>query len=334
MTAGLQIVLPGLFDLPLHELEPGFADRQLPRLNRLLGQATPRANRDYTIDAILRSALELPAADAPAALPIAQAFADDDAQPGRLMLVEAIHLQADLHSAIAVPIPPNAENLEHIDIIINDLRDLFNVDFDITAIALGRYLLRLRAFEPPTHYPHPLSVLGKSINPFIEQSRAVLPWYQLLNEIQMFMHQHPLNQQRLQQGQPSINSLWAWGAGAPPALARRPAWFCDDPLLNRFATSAGLRVEPCAGVGARGTLDAAVIVDLRLLQLLKGGLGGGFEQLLLDIERNLLAPVFAALAGRPATLLLRAGYRFDFELKPSARLKFWRRPGSLAAWRN
>ena len=50
------------------------------------------------------------------------------------------------------------------------------------------------------HYPHILSVLGKTANPFIEQSRQILPWYKLLNEIQMFMHQHEVNQQRMQRG--------------------------------------------------------------------------------------------------------------------------------------
>jgi hypothetical protein len=201
-------------------------------------------------------------------------------------------------------------------------------------VSRGLYLLRLKAFDPPTHYPHPLSVLGKSVNPFIEQSRQLLPWYRLLNEIQMFMHQHAVNQQRLQQRRLAINSLWAWGAGAPAAPAIRPAWFCDDPVLNRFAASLGLPVEASASLEACAGVDGAVIVDLRLLQLLKTGLDSPLDRLLLEIERDLLAPVFAALAKRPVTLLLRAGYRLDFELKPSARLKFWRRPGSLAKWTN
>jgi hypothetical protein len=33
-------------------------------------------------------------------------------------------------------------------------------------------------------------------------------------------------------------------------------------------------------------------------------------------------------------ILLRAGYEFDFELKPSARLKFWRRHKNLDSWTN
>jgi hypothetical protein len=31
-------------------------------------------------------------------------------------------------------------------------------------------------------------------------------------------------------------------------------------------------------------------------------------------------------------IVLRAGYEIDFELKPSARMKFWRRQKNLANW--
>jgi hypothetical protein len=340
MNRKAQLILPGLFDLPLEELEPGFVDDELPHLNRILRLATPRANREYSIDAILRSALALQPTDA--GLPLAQAFVGDSSMAGRSLLVEAIHLQADLYNAIAIPIPGNEENIHDISIIINDLSDLFKVDFDVTAVSRGLYLLQLKAFDPPTHYPHLLSVLGKSVNPFIEQSRQVLPWYRLLNEIQMFMHQHPVNAQRLRQGRLAINSLWAWGAGVAPASPPNsspdrvpgPDWYCDDLVLSRFAGSLGLTVKPCASLAQNEDLDHALIVDLRLLQFLKAGLEGRLDQLLLDIERALVAPVVKTLARRSLPLRLRAGYRVDFELNPGARFKFWRRPANLASWRN
>ena len=347
MNRGVQLILPGLFDLPLDELESGFVTSELPALNRILGLSTARENQDYTIDAMLSTALSLrseplkseplksengPSMTCAAGLAMAQAYAADE-DPSRLLLIEAIHLQADMHSAIAVPIPLDDESRHDINIIINDLKDLFKVECDITEIADGRYLLRLKAFDAPLHYPHPLSVLGKSINPFIEQSRQILPWYQLINEFQMFMHQHPQNEQRRQRGRLAVNSLWAWGAGARPTPALQPAWYCDDALLNRFAASLGLTVESCGNLASCRDLDDTVVVDLRLLQLLKSDLDRKLDELLLEIERELLAPILQTLAQRPQTLWLRAGYHVDFELKPSARFKFWRRPGSLVDWR-
>ncbi|MCP4471422.1 MAG: hypothetical protein GY815_12205 [Gammaproteobacteria bacterium] len=331
MSAGVQIILPGLFDLPLHELDTEFASNELPGLNRILGLATPRDNQAYSIDAIIQRALALESTSP--GLAMAQAFADaDEDEPARLILAEAVHLRADLHSAVVIPIPKTSENVQDINNIINDLNKLFKVDYDMSAITDGVFLLRLKGFDAPTHYPQVLSVMGKVINPYIEQSRQILPWYRLLNEIQMFMHQHPLNAERIRQGRLPINSLWFWGAGERPAIDTRPCWFCDDALLNRYAASLGLPVESCSGVSSRDDFSDALIVDLRLLQWLKAGLDTSLDEILLDIDRNLLGPVLKGFAESRLTLRLRAGYRHDLELRPSAKMKFWRRPGSLDAW--
>jgi len=333
VNSGVQVLLPGLFDLPLEELDPGLLREQLPRLNFILGRATPRDNQDYSIDALLARALLPPTDDGGAGLAMASAFAGDDQAGERLMLAKAIHLRADMHGAIAIPISEEPENIRDIDIIINDLKDYFKVDCDMSSVAAGLYLLRLRHFDPPTHYPHPLSVLGRNVNSFIEQSRSVMPWYRLVNEFQMFMHQHPLNAQRLQQGRLPINSLWAWGAGPAPVVSAKPLLYCDDPLLRRFGASLGMKLEPCSKLQGDADLGDALIVDLRLLQLLKTGDDARLDELLLEIENQLLKPLMQALQQRPVPLLLRAAYRLDFALGARARFKFWRRPGSLLDWR-
>ena len=333
MVSGVQILLPGLFDLPLEELDSTWLREQLPNLNRILGFSVTAASEDYSIDALLAGALLLQVDEGGAGLAMASAFAADDQAGERLMLVKAIHLRADMQGAVAVPIPETPENVRDIDIIINDLKGYFKEDCDISAVTDGLYLMRLRAFDPPTHYPHPLSVLGKNINPFVEQSRQVMPWYRLINEFQMFMHQHPLNSARLQQGRLPINSLWAWGAGTRPVPSARPLFYCDDPLLRHFAASLGMQLESCNKLQGEAELDHALIVDLRLLQLLKAGLDARLDELLLEIENQLLKPLLRALQRRPVPLLLRAGYRLDFALGTRAGFKFWRRPGNLLDWR-
>jgi hypothetical protein len=332
MPAKVQVVLPGLFDLPLEELEPGLLANDLPNLNRLLRLATPQSTRSYSIDEILKTALGF---DGQAGLPLAQAFApaEDHQVPGHLLLSQAIHLQAGLHSAVIVPVQNNQNNLQDIDIIIKDLNDIFNVDCNITALTEGLYLMHLKEFAAPTHYPHILSVLGKTANPYIEQSRQILPWYQLLNEIQMFMHQHEVNAERISRGLLPINSLWCWGAGAiPQGFKAKLAWYCDDPVLNQFARSLGLNPESCANINRADDSGDAVLTDLRLIEFLKTGIAAELDQLLIDIDRNLLKPLLAAAAKGRSDLTLRAGYEFDFELKPTARMKFWRPHKDLSSW--
>jgi hypothetical protein len=238
-----------------------------------------------------------------------------------------------MHSTFIVPVHTDPSNLQDINIIIKDLKDLFKVDCDITVISDGVFLLCLKTFEAPVHYPHILSVLGKTANPFIEQSRQILPWYKLLNEIQMFMHQHEVNQQRMQRGALAINSLWFWGAGnRPPALDSNLAWYCDDPLLNRFAESLGLAPQSHTEIERIANSSDALVIDLRLMEFLKAGLAVPLDQLLLDIDRKLLKPLLAMVEKGRMRILLRAGYEFDFELKPSARMKFWRRHKNLGSW--
>jgi len=336
MTRIVQIVLPGLFDLPLHELEPQLLHQQLPHLNRLLRRATAKPNQAYTIDAILGSALaghdSVQAAHA--GLPMAQAFtASEAAEAERMLLCQAIHLRPDMRSAVIVPIPADQENLQDINIIIKDLDELFKVDCNIDVIAEGLFLLHLKQFVAPTYYPHILSVLGKTVNPYIEQSRQNLPWYKLLNEIQMFMHQHPVNQRRIQRGLVAINSLWFWGAGCRLQTPdSNLAWFCDDPLLNRFAHSLGLAPRSCTEIDTIVNPADALVIDLRLLELLKTEGSLPLEQLLLDIDHRLLKPLLAMVHKGRTQIVLRAGYEFDFILKPSALLKFWRPQKNLSSW--
>ena len=332
MRGGIDIVLPGLCDLPLGELDSALIADRLPGLNRLLRLATPLPNRAFTIDAILRRVLDLD--DVAASLPLAQACAADAGERAeRLLLLQAAHLRADLQHAVLVPVLGGDSDKSDIDILIRDLSEFFRVDCDITAIAGGQYLMCLKQLEAPSHYPHILSVLGKSVNPYIEQSRDNLAWYRLVNEMQMFLHQHAVNRERAARGRPAINSLWFWGGGRAAATVDTSLrWYCDDALLNRFAASRGLQTESLRAIDESPPPTAAVIIDLRLLEVLKSGDRGDLESLLLDIEARLLRPLLSAPGGRRRPLLLRAGFDFDFFLPPSARWKFWRRARSLADW--
>ena len=250
-----------------------------------------------------------------------------------MVLFRAVHLQPDLHSAIIVPIHESEENLKDTRLIISDLKELFKVDCDIDVVTEGLYLMRLQAFDAPTHYPHLLSVLGRPANPYIEQSRRILPWYRLLNEMQMFMHQHEVNQDRMRRGLLSLNSLWFWGAGSiPTGYSADLAWYSDDALLNRFAASLGLDISPLDALGGLGGGNDVAVIDLRLIELLKTGFDMEPDQLLLDIEHRLLTPILAAARRDRRKLLLRAGYEYDYLLTSFSDLKFWRPTRNLAHW--
>ncbi|MFB6260448.1 MAG: hypothetical protein ABEJ96_08525, partial [Thiohalorhabdaceae bacterium] len=41
-------------------------------------------------------------------------------------------------------------------------------------------------------------------------------WHRLINEVQMVLATHPVNEARRREGLPEVNSLWFWGGGALP----------------------------------------------------------------------------------------------------------------------
>ena len=56
-------------------------------------------------------------------------------------------------------------------------------------------------------------VAGQSVTDFLPQGADAVRWLSLWNEIQMSLHDCPVNQQREQDDKPSINSIWFWGQG-------------------------------------------------------------------------------------------------------------------------
>jgi hypothetical protein len=76
-----------------------------------------------------------------------------------------------------------------------------------------------------THVPriHTTSLsraLGQTVDPLLPAGQDRLTWHRLFNEIQMVLHDHPVNEERLKRGALPINSVWFSGGGIlPSALA-------------------------------------------------------------------------------------------------------------------
>lgn len=73
-------------------------------------------------------------------------------------------------------------------------------------------------------------------------------WRQLLNELQMLLHDCEVNQTREARGELPINSLWFWGESGVVApqvqrQARADIWFTDEPIAVGLAAHIGARHE-------------------------------------------------------------------------------------------
>lgn len=61
---------------------------------------------------------------------------------------------------------------------------------------------------------------GKNINDLLPRGKEGVIWNSRINEIQMFLYEHPLNRNREAQGELPINSIWIWGGGSKPSDVR------------------------------------------------------------------------------------------------------------------
>ena len=326
MAGNFDVIIPGLLHLPLAEFGDDFLQNRLPALNHILRYSRRCSSSRFDFEAILADSLGLLSSN----LPFASAF-DEEYSPSQSLLCQAVHLKPDMRNALIVALDGSDKTTEHISLIINDLSDYFKKDFILSAIDERFWLMRLEECQVAIQYPHILSVTGRKADPYIQQSRETLEWYKLTNEIQMFMHSHKVNQQRLQEGLPLINSLWCWGGGEVTTLSNADLRvYCDDFLTSAFLTRSGLKPENPQGIFDQNFAQNNICLDLRLLRALKDPQAGDIRSMLENIENSIFQPLLNRVSRGRLKLRLRTGYEFDFELNRFSSLKFWQKPANLA----
>jgi hypothetical protein len=109
-----------------------------------------------------------------------------------------------------------------------------------------RWHLRLAAHDDLPKFAAPEQALGEDLYLHLPQGAEGRRWRVLLNEVQVLLHQHPLNAERRAKGLPPVNSLWLWGAGRLPTQVRSTfgGVIGDDVLLIALAERAKALHQP------------------------------------------------------------------------------------------
>ncbi len=187
------------------------------------------------------------------------------------------------------------------------------------------------------HPAPPLSaVTGRRMDS--ELADKTTPLYRWLNEVQMLLHQHPVNAARSQRGQPAVNSLWLWGGETVGNSPLAPDLVVsDDPLAIGLARQLGAAnqsvtrladliagpwqrplvhldrlLPPVSYEDPQGWRDAWQALDADWFQPLRGQLGQSVKKL------DLIAPtIYGNLTGNVTTL---ARWQFWKSTQPLAEL--------------
>jgi len=176
------------------------------------------------------------------------------------------------------------------------------------------------------------SVVGCSIDPLLPHGSGALTWHRWLNEIQMLLHSHAVNQARETADQPTVNSVWFWGGGVlPSALPGRFAGLWgDDPLVRGLAHASGVTWAALPDHAAQWLAHAGEGEHLLVLNPLPVGQSNPLE----NQERRWFGPILEALRLRQLaalTLLVESDDAIlRFELCAGDLWKFWRRAPARA----
>jgi hypothetical protein len=167
----------------------------------------------------------------------------------------------------------------------------------------------------------PARFLGRAVREAVPHGVGAAPLRRLMSEMEMWLHEHPLNQRRMAAGHLPISGLWLWGGGpvsnAPPRAL--PPLYGEDLATEALWQLAAGAIQPLpAQWSALSIFDATGAV---VIVPVPTGTG---PEALLGIERDWIAPLLAhALNSGRAVTLLCADKRFT--LTAGARWRFWRR---------
>lgn len=318
-----ELVVPALFTAP--------APHPVPALELLLGRGRKLNAEAASLERWLCRVFGLKDGSIPAGALTALALGED---PGAHFWLRADPVHLRLLRDRLVLIPGNAFSLtaEEAGRIAATLNREFAGEFKFHALrpdvwcAQGEHDIAVGSDAP-------VELAGRDVDTNLPDKR----WHALLNEIQMALHEHPVNATR----ELPVNSLWLWGEGRIPAAAKGP-WqsvSADDPVALGLARLAGMR-HRAPGAGAEEWLARAP-EDGRHLVVLDGlrgvralGDADALGQRLRSLEELWFAPLLAALkAGSVAMVTVQVpDAAACFETVRGDLRRFWRRALPLAAY--
>ncbi len=344
VTRHLTLLIPGLLDTPAAPLSHLLRSlgTQLPPLSALrylLSRARLSVAKKNILD-LLADVLAIPGNPPPWA---ALALRGDEGAPGSdyWLNLEPVVLQPDRDCLRLVACGELALSADQAAALVSELNDYLRVDgLTLEAPRPGRWYLRLPADPQITTVPAQ-QALGADVAEIMPYGKQQAFWRRLINELQMVLHASPVNQQRLTDGLPAINSVWPWGGGA----LTTPVWhspyqilFAGSAVMRGIAACTAAQVLPVADDGEE--LLAAMPAEARALAMLPGDFslsthGDPMHWLgIMDsLERAWFEPLLSALKSgnlRGLTLLFADGR--EFSLTPAQLRRWWRRVRPLEAW--
>lgn len=326
LTPTLTLIVPDANPLTGDDVS---AVASLPRLARLAGRGSVskraiEASQD-SLQAAILAALQLrDAAENYRGAPVMRAGISGELATGFWLRAQPIHFAAGLDRVTMVPLRGSARMsaAERQQLSPTFTDHLQSTGFELHDGADGEWLLRA---------PAPLQV--RTVGPAFAAANPrdeILPGgrdagglRRLMTELQMLLHEHPVNTRRQVRGMPLLNAIWIHGEGMSSDVRARPlpAAHGDDVYLRGIYLMQGQSVQAkpvdAAALLAQVTGPTVAVVDVPDLEAL---------------DSRWLAPLSRALLGGAIAKLTVMFEGWDVSTARGAMFKFWRRDLPPVQW--
>lgn len=305
----VHFIVPDLFG-PVAAAEPQSAAPATPALETLLGRGRKSTRPVDSFEAWLLQQFQARDHAMPASAPFA--LAGDGGDPGEQGWVHAdpVHLRVERDHLVLLEPEPRLDRAAA-DALIATLNSRFAAhELRLIASTPERWYAAVDTAAPAAMTPL-AAVRGRNITAHLPQGEGGKQWQRLMTEVQMVLHEHPVNAAREARGQPPINSVWFSGFGsiAPVQTPRIDLLCSTSPLARGLARAAGIdsRDLPASFATIVGNARSAQGVLWCVVDTLQGPVGyrdrARWADALAALERDWFAPMLAALRARQLGML-------------------------------
>jgi hypothetical protein len=233
-------------------------------------------------------------------------LADGGAPEGHFwMRADPVHLSVGRDS-LRFGGPALEISLLEAEAIVETLNRHFGEAPAFQALRPARWYVRLKE-SPDLRTTPPSAAQGSTIEDKLPTGTDAMRFHALMNEVQMLLHEHPVNTEREARGAPAVNSVWFWGGGTFDPVGMRPcsAVLSDDPLARGLALAAGIPPRRLPG-NADAMLSALGVEGVTLVVLDSPRSAelerDWFEPLLTALEKGRIGMLSLYLSGKNSLL--------------------------------
>lgn len=333
----LTVFIPGLFgpDIAIHPDDLP----SLPALNWFLSRGDEKKVDQVSASYSLCELFGLNSNEGDHPVAAISRLSDDNQHPEGLWLrADPVHVSADRDGLILID--HHRFNLNQSDALalaadINLLFKPYGISLEVPVPT--RWYLRVHEDYKLKTVPVD-SIVGKDILPFMPTGDDRINIIQLMNDIQMTLHNSDVNKRRQEEKQLPINSVWFWGYGELPKIIERQwSFVLSDEMLAKglsmvAATPFQELPESFNDIEKKNSsYNGLIVLDTFQKYSYYHDLEGWLEALL-KTELNWFKPLLVALKQKQFDELTIQTNINSLTLNSACRYKFWKKKKSLQAF--